>query len=164
MEIEIEEECLKILALHQPVARDLRLCSTSYHVCAKILSEARISAWPITALGTQAARPVQAPEIWPVILPCAVSTCARCKHAFPPGGFHRTGPLAAGPAVMHIKPRVMLNNGPYIVQALRALDNVLLCMQDHQYKKNPLLHALQLASAQIDEKSGSKKPFSKDTA
>jgi phosphate transport system protein len=25
MEIEVEEECLKILALHQPVARDLRL-------------------------------------------------------------------------------------------------------------------------------------------
>ncbi|HFQ88718.1 MAG TPA: phosphate transport system regulatory protein PhoU, partial [Desulfobulbus sp.] len=28
MEIEIEEECLKILALHQPVARDLRLLIT----------------------------------------------------------------------------------------------------------------------------------------
>ena len=25
MEVEVEEECLKILALHQPVARDLRL-------------------------------------------------------------------------------------------------------------------------------------------
>lgn len=59
---------------------------------------------------------------------------------------------------------VMLNKGPYIVQALRALNNLLLRMQDHQYKKNPLLRALQLASAQNDEKSGSEKPFSKDSA
>ena len=58
---------------------------------------------------------------------------------------------------------VMLNKGPYIVQALRALDNVLRRMQDHQYKKNPLLRALQLASAQIDDKGGSEMPFSKDT-
>jgi pyruvate kinase len=88
-----------------------------------------------------------------------------CKILMDLGGHKiRTGPLAAGPAVMYIKPRVMLNKGPYIVQALRALDNVLLRMQDHQYKKNPLLRALQLANAQIDEKGGSEKPFSKDTA
>jgi pyruvate kinase len=37
---------------------------------------------------------------------------------------------------------VMLNKGPYIVDALRALDDILRRMQTHQSKKRPLLRAL----------------------
>ena len=32
---------------------------------------------------------------------------------------------------------VMLNKGPYIVEAVRLLDDVLLRMQGHQHKKSP---------------------------
>ena len=37
---------------------------------------------------------------------------------------------------------VMLNKGPYILQALRALDNVLIRMEAHQHKKISRLRAL----------------------
>jgi pyruvate kinase len=37
---------------------------------------------------------------------------------------------------------VMLNKGPYVVQAVKLLDNVLLRMQAHQDKKTPRLRAL----------------------
>jgi len=37
---------------------------------------------------------------------------------------------------------VMLNKGPYILQALRALDNVLIRMEDYQHKKISRLRAL----------------------
>jgi len=37
---------------------------------------------------------------------------------------------------------VMLNKGPYIVEAVRLLDDVLLRMQAHQHKKSPQLRAL----------------------
>ncbi len=37
---------------------------------------------------------------------------------------------------------VMLNKGPYILDAMRTLDDVLHRMQDHQSKKRPLLRAL----------------------
>jgi pyruvate kinase len=37
---------------------------------------------------------------------------------------------------------VMLNKGPFIVQAVKLLDNVLLRMQAHQNKKTPQLRAL----------------------
>jgi pyruvate kinase len=37
---------------------------------------------------------------------------------------------------------VMLNKGPYVVDAVRALDNILRRMQAHQSKKRPLLRAL----------------------
>ncbi len=37
---------------------------------------------------------------------------------------------------------VMLNKGPYILDAMRTLDDVLRRMQDHQSKKRPLLRAL----------------------
>ena len=37
---------------------------------------------------------------------------------------------------------VMLNKGPYIIQALRALSHVLARMQDHQSKKVSRLRAL----------------------
>ncbi|AGA32672.1 Pyruvate kinase family protein [Thioalkalivibrio nitratireducens DSM 14787] len=41
---------------------------------------------------------------------------------------------------------VMLNKGPFIVTALRVLDDILRRMQDHQQKKMPQLRALQLAA------------------
>jgi pyruvate kinase len=37
---------------------------------------------------------------------------------------------------------VMLNKGPYIVDAIRTLDDILLRMGGHQAKKRPLLRAL----------------------
>jgi pyruvate kinase len=37
---------------------------------------------------------------------------------------------------------VMLNKGPYIDDAIRALDDILRRMQDHQSKKRPLMRAL----------------------
>jgi pyruvate kinase len=36
----------------------------------------------------------------------------------------------------------MLNKGPYIVEAIRTLDNILRRMAGHQTKKTPLLRAL----------------------
>jgi pyruvate kinase len=40
---------------------------------------------------------------------------------------------------------VMLNKGPYILEAVRALDNILTRMQDHQRKKSAMLRPLGLA-------------------
>jgi pyruvate kinase len=40
---------------------------------------------------------------------------------------------------------VMLNKGPYIVEAVRALDDILIRMQSHQYKKSAMLRELALA-------------------
>jgi pyruvate kinase len=40
---------------------------------------------------------------------------------------------------------VMLNKGPFIGEAVRVLDNIILRMQDHQVKKRPLLRRLHLA-------------------
>ena len=40
---------------------------------------------------------------------------------------------------------VMLNKGPYIVEAVRVLDDILHRMQDHQSKKSSLLRQLRLA-------------------
>lgn len=37
---------------------------------------------------------------------------------------------------------VMLNKGPYIIDALEALINVMIRMQEHQHKKFPRLRAL----------------------
>jgi pyruvate kinase len=37
---------------------------------------------------------------------------------------------------------VMLNKGPYVVEAIRTLDDILRRMQAHQEKKRPLLRAL----------------------
>jgi pyruvate kinase len=37
---------------------------------------------------------------------------------------------------------VMLNKGPYIVETIRTLDNILCRMAGHQTKKSPLLRAL----------------------
>ena len=39
----------------------------------------------------------------------------------------------------------MLNKGPYVVDAVRTLDNVLRRMQDHHAKKVALLRPLNLA-------------------
>ena len=40
---------------------------------------------------------------------------------------------------------VMLNKGPFILDAVRALDNILRRMQKHQHKKSAMLRELQLA-------------------
>jgi pyruvate kinase len=40
---------------------------------------------------------------------------------------------------------VMLNKGPHAKEAVRALDDILLRMQDHQEKKSPTLRVLRLA-------------------
>ena len=40
---------------------------------------------------------------------------------------------------------VMLNKGPYIIQAVEALDNILKRMQSHQKKRRPMLRELRLA-------------------
>jgi len=42
---------------------------------------------------------------------------------------------------------VMLNKGPYIVTAVRILDDILRCMQAHQEKKRSMLRKLHLADA-----------------
>jgi len=42
---------------------------------------------------------------------------------------------------------VMLNKGPYVVAAVRILDDILRRMQDHQEKKRSMLRKLRLASA-----------------
>jgi pyruvate kinase len=40
---------------------------------------------------------------------------------------------------------VMLNKGPYILEAVRALDNILTRMQAHQRKKSAMLRPLEVA-------------------
>jgi pyruvate kinase len=47
---------------------------------------------------------------------------------------------------------VMLNKGPYVVDAVRMLDIVLRRMQDHQAKKAALLRPLSLAERFCQEK------------
>lgn len=44
---------------------------------------------------------------------------------------------------------VMLNKGPYIVDAVRSLNAVLKCMQQHQHKKHALLRALHWQAGSI---------------
>jgi pyruvate kinase len=51
---------------------------------------------------------------------------------------------------------VMLNKGPYILEAMRVLSDILRRMRDHQIKKRPLLRRLHLADDVIpEEKKGS---------
>ena len=45
---------------------------------------------------------------------------------------------------------VMLNKGPYILDAVRALDNILRRMQTHQRKKSAMLRELRLANHFFD--------------
>lgn len=40
---------------------------------------------------------------------------------------------------------VMLNKGPYVLQAIGMLDDILRRMQEHQYKKNPMLRSLHVS-------------------
>jgi pyruvate kinase len=40
---------------------------------------------------------------------------------------------------------VMLNKGPYVVETVKALDDILRRMQEHQSKKRSMLRRLQLA-------------------
>ena len=42
---------------------------------------------------------------------------------------------------------VMLNKGPYIVQAVRVLDDILRRMRGHQNKKRSMLRELRLVSS-----------------
>jgi pyruvate kinase len=42
---------------------------------------------------------------------------------------------------------VMLNKGPYVVEAVKALDNILVRMQAHQTKKSALLRHLNIAGS-----------------
>jgi len=42
---------------------------------------------------------------------------------------------------------VMLNKGPFIVQAVQTLDNILHRMENHQTKKQSMLRELRLASS-----------------
>jgi pyruvate kinase len=46
---------------------------------------------------------------------------------------------------------VMLNKGPYIVQAVQTLDNILRRMEQHQTKKQSMLRELRLASSLFSE-------------
>ena len=48
---------------------------------------------------------------------------------------------------------VMLNKGPYILDAVRALDNILKRMQAHQRKKSAMMRQLQLADRFFDTPS-----------
>jgi pyruvate kinase len=52
---------------------------------------------------------------------------------------------------------VMLNKGPHIVEAIRALDDILCRMQTHQRKKTPMLRKLRLVDA-LDPGSTSRRP------
>ena len=49
---------------------------------------------------------------------------------------------------------VMLNKGPYVVEAVRTLDNILRRMQMHQKKKRAMLRRLQLATGFGSTKAG----------
>ena len=46
---------------------------------------------------------------------------------------------------------VMLNKGPYIVDAVRALDDILRRMEVHQAKKRSMLRRLALATAYANQ-------------
>ena len=47
----------------------------------------------------------------------------------------------------------MLNKGPYMVEAVKALDNILERMQAHQAKKSSLLRHLSIAESFFGDKS-----------
>jgi pyruvate kinase len=44
---------------------------------------------------------------------------------------------------------VMLNKGPYVVDAVRTLDNILIRMQAHQRKKSAMLRELSVAHRSV---------------
>ena len=50
-------------------------------------------------------------------------------------------------AMGHRAECVMLNKGPYVVSAVKTLDDILRRMQEHQTKKRSMLRELQLAHA-----------------
>ncbi|HZT60814.1 MAG TPA: hypothetical protein VFA21_19580, partial [Pyrinomonadaceae bacterium] len=53
---------------------------------------------------------------------------------------------------------VMLNKGPYVVEAVRALDDILRRMQAHQSKKRSMLRHLKLADHFAADDSARRKP------
>ena len=50
-------------------------------------------------------------------------------------------------AMAHRAECVMLNKGPYIVQAVKVLDDILCRMHGHQAKKRSMLRELRLVSS-----------------
>ena len=46
---------------------------------------------------------------------------------------------------------VMLNKGPYVIEAVKTLDNILHRMQEHQDKKSSMLRQLRVATGFIDD-------------
>jgi pyruvate kinase len=61
-------------------------------------------------------------------------------------------------AMGHRAECVMLNKGPHMLSAVRALDDILRRMQDHQTKKSAMLRELHLAHALPDEAARTKNP------
>jgi pyruvate kinase len=49
---------------------------------------------------------------------------------------------------------VMLNKGPFVVDAVRMLDGILRRMQAHQHKKRSMLRKLRLATGFTDKVPG----------
>jgi pyruvate kinase len=49
---------------------------------------------------------------------------------------------------------VMLNKGPYVIEAVKTLDNILRRMQEHQDKKSSMLRQLRLATGFIEAHGG----------
>ncbi len=60
---------------------------------------------------------------------------------------------------------VMLNKGPHILDAMRALDDILRRMQAHQSKKRPLMRALKAwsGSMELPERTSSARPVERKT-
>jgi pyruvate kinase len=56
---------------------------------------------------------------------------------------------------------VMLNKGPHIVDAIRTLDDVLVRMEGHQYKKSARLRVLHSWEALVSDGSRSRAPAAK---
>jgi pyruvate kinase len=53
---------------------------------------------------------------------------------------------------------VMLNKGPHVVEAVRALDSILRRMQAHQAKKTAMLRHLQVAERFFAERKAARRP------
>ncbi|MFN8066434.1 MAG: hypothetical protein U0P82_16720 [Vicinamibacterales bacterium] len=49
---------------------------------------------------------------------------------------------------------VMLNKGPFVVDAVRTLDDILRRMQAHQAKKRAMMRPLKVAESVLDEVLG----------
>jgi pyruvate kinase len=52
---------------------------------------------------------------------------------------------------------VMLNKGPFIVETVAFLENILMRMQNHQFKKTPMLRKLKVSEGRRRRKKRTKK-------